>query len=74
MAKRGRGNGKIEQDGVVRKVGVEHGQPIIRLPKSLLELGMYMSQEVIIVRREGENTMAWELVIKPKQADDNEPQ
>ena len=64
MAK-GRGKTKIEQGGVVRKVGMEHGSPIIRLPKSLVDLGLKLSQEIFIQVEKDVNPLLWEIKIKP---------
>jgi len=65
LGKRGRGATKVQQGGIIRKVGDEHDVPVIRLPKSLLNLGLKLNQEVVIVANPSPNFLDWEITIKP---------
>jgi len=66
---RGRGHTKDERlmhEGLVKRISEERGQPIIRLPKAVLDFGVKLNQTVIVVceRTEG-NLLNWEIKIKP---------
>lgn len=65
---RGRGHKKIEQDGVEGKISAQKGSPIVYLPKALLDLGVFLGQDVIIDYKAGSNPLAWEIKIKPADA------
>lgn len=66
---RGRGhtkNERILQEGFVERISEERGQPIIRLPKAVLDLGVKLNQTVIVVcERSDSNFLSWEIKIKP---------
>ena len=64
---RGRSKTKIEQNGVVRKVGHEKGQQIVRLPNFLKEMGLMLGREVVIKVERGTNPLLWQIVWKPKE-------
>jgi hypothetical protein len=63
---RGRGHKKIEQGGVVRKISADHGLPIIRLPKYLLEFGFKMNDHVTLKVKSDPNPLNTEIIIKIK--------
>ena len=51
---RGRGKTKIEQTGVIRKLGIEHGSIIFRIPKEAVEkLGFKLNAKIIYRIDEG---------------------
>lgn len=68
---RGRGHKKIEQDGVVKKISEDHGLPVLRLPKALLDMGVKLNQQVIITY-EKENPLSWEIRINPVKASEKD--
>lgn len=78
LARRGRGKTKIEQTGIVRTLGDEHGSPILRLPKTLRDTLIGLNQDVVI-EVSNSNPLNWEIKIKPyiakqpQEDDKNEP-
>lgn len=61
---RGRGHEKIEQQGIDSKISDHRGQPVIRLPKSMLDIGVKLNQEIKIVYVRKINPLENEIIIK----------
>lgn len=69
---RGRGHTKRErilQEGLVMRISEERGQPIIRLPKAVLDFGVKLNQTIVLTceRTEGK-FLNGEINIKIKPA------
>jgi len=63
--------GKVKQETVppiTKRIRHEHGTLLLPLPKSLMQLGLRMNDEVIIIPEVGTNPLSWQITIKPAKS------